>query len=128
MIDIDPLSVAFVGVPTNRPPPRMEFDARLSHLQAARRWWLVDARRRQLGAASAPNFAVYRGVVRAAYRIEGWEPAPTEEVRADTKVAGRWGFCGTPAVELLERYGFGDVTSMLPQAAQDPLGYVNCGN
>lgn len=98
--------------------------------EATRRWWRVDARRRQLGAASAPDFAlsVYRGVVRAAYRIEGWEPAPTEEVKADTKVAGRWGFWGTPAIELLERYGFGDVTSMLPQAAQNPLRYVNCGS
>jgi hypothetical protein len=98
--------------------------------EATRRWWRVDARRRELGGARAPEFAlsVYRGVVRAAYRIEGWEPAPAEEMKADTRVVGRWGFWGTPAADVLERYGFGDVTSLLPQAAQNPSRYVNCGS
>ena len=98
--------------------------------EATRRWWRVDARRRELGSPRAPDFAlsVYRGVVRAAYRIEGWEPAPSEEGKTGTNVAGRWGFWGTPAADVLERYKFGDVTSMLPQAAQNPLRYVNCGS
>lgn len=98
--------------------------------EATRRWWRVDARRRQLGGPRAPDFAlsVYRGVVRAAYRIEGWEPAPIEALKASTNMAGRWGFWGTPAADILERYKFGDVTSMLPQAAQNPLRYVNCGS
>ena len=45
-----------------------------------------------------------------------------------TKVAGRWEFWGTPAADVLERYGFGNVTTWLPQAAQNPLRYVNCGS
>ena len=45
-----------------------------------------------------------------------------------TKVAGRWEFWGTQAADVLERYGFGNVTTWLPQAAQNPLRYVNCGS
>lgn len=73
--------------------------------EATRRWWRVDVCQRQLHGPRAPEFAlsVLWGVV--AHR----------------------GFWGTPDDDVLERYGFREVTAFLPQAAQKPLRYVYCG-
>jgi hypothetical protein len=62
--------------------------------------------------------AVYRGVVRAVYRIDGWEPAPPAD--DNTKQAGRWGFRGARDPVMEDRYLYADVTAWLPRGAQAP--------
>lgn len=95
---------------------------------ATRRWWRIDRRRRTLGSTAAPDYAlaVYRGVVRAAYRIESWEPAGPDEIAADARREGRWGFIGHHDPTAEARYLLADVTAWLPQAAQNPIRYINC--
>jgi hypothetical protein len=81
---------------------------------ATREWWKLSPHHRP-----AYAFAVYNGIVRAIYAIDpdGWEQDPT---------TGRWRFSGTQDVALEEKYGFGDVSSQLPNGAQNPIRYVNC--
>jgi PD-(D/E)XK nuclease superfamily protein len=88
-------------------------------LEATSKWWVIGPARRTPGPAS-PDYAlaVHRGRVVAAYRVLGWEPAPSGE---------RWGFRGGPAPELRELYKGMDVTSYFPPGAANPLRYVNCG-
>lgn len=71
--------------------------------------------------------AVHRGVVRAVYRITGWRgPTASEAVEDPTRIP-RWAFTGERDYGMEARYGFADVTALLPQAAQNPIAYVNCG-
>lgn len=79
-----------------------------------REWWKLSPHHRPDYA-----FAVYNGIVRAVYAIDqgGWVQD------ANTK---RWQFSGTQDVALGEKYGFGDVSSQLPNGAQNPIRYVNC--
>lgn len=93
--------------------------------EATRKWWVVGPGRRQLGTSSAPQWAmaVYRGVVRAVYRIEAWEPSSDEDITQDPKRAGRWKFRGRRDPSMEERYLYGDVSRY---ASQNPLRYVNC--
>lgn len=95
---------------------------------ATRRWWRIDKRRRTLGHPRAPQWAlaVAHGVVRAVYRIDGWEPAPDEVTAANPTALGRWGFVGVRDPDLEARYLMSDVTAYLPAAAQNPIRYLNC--
>jgi uncharacterized protein len=90
---------------------------------ATRRWWRVQERRRLAGSPWAPQWAmaVYRGVVRAVYRIDGWEPWTD-----NPKPQPRWGFFGPRDTQMESRYQYADVTGWLPPSAQFPLRYVNC--
>ncbi|HYC76850.1 MAG TPA: hypothetical protein VEI02_04390 [Planctomycetota bacterium] len=69
------------------------------------------------------GIAVYRGLVRAVYRIEGWEPAQAR--RPDQKRRNRWRFSGQPAVELQHLIG-GSVAAYLDPPSQSPIRYVGC--
>jgi hypothetical protein len=91
--------------------------------EATRSAWRVGEKRRVLGAPAAPDWAmaVYQGVIRAVYRIDGWEP-----VVDSLGPYQRWSFSGRVDCEMQSRYLYGDVTAMLPQSAQAPLRYVNC--
>ncbi len=59
---------------------------------ATRRWWRVGEYRRTLGSSRAPDLAaaVWQGVVRAVYRIEGWEQPSAADIAEDPIRQGRW--------------------------------------
>jgi uncharacterized protein len=82
--------------------------------KATREWWVIAPRRRPDYA-----FAVYRGIVRAVYRIDpaGWE---RESER------GRWRFAGERDPALEAKYAWRSVAADLPSGAQNPIRYVNC--
>jgi uncharacterized protein len=82
--------------------------------------WALSERRK-----NKPKYgiAVYRGIVRAVYRIEGWERAQAR--RPDQKRQNRWRFSGVPADELRHLIG-GSVTAYLDPPSQSPTRYVNC--
>jgi uncharacterized protein len=96
--------------------------------EATRRWWVLGEIRRRRGGPGAPEWAmaVYRGVVRAVYRIEGWEAAPEASIIQDPRRRGRWGFWGARDRDMEARYLLGDVTAYLPLAGQNPIRFVNC--
>ena len=81
--------------------------------EMARGWWKVGARRERAQWA----LAVSDGVVRAVYRIRGWEPA---------RAGNRWGFRGHRDPEMEREYVHRDVSSYLDGDAYYTLTYVNC--
>ena len=78
-----------------------------------REWWVMRPSRRPEIALS-----VYRGIVRAAFRIESdsWERNEN----------GRWRFAAHRDPELEARYAWSDVSSWLPDGSQNSIRYVNC--
>lgn len=100
--------------------------------EATRKWWRIGPQRRQIGTTKAPDWAmaVYGGVVRAVYRIEGWVQPTEADVAQDSSRVGRWGFCGKRDQEMEEIYLYRDVSGYLTAAsgfaAQNPVRYVNC--
>lgn len=92
--------------------------------EATRKWWKVGAWARQLGAPSAPEWAmaVFGGVVRALYRIEAWEPATAAEIADDPKRSGRWKFRGRRDAAMEALYLHGDVSGYLG-VSQNPILY-----
>lgn len=95
---------------------------------ATRSAWKVGERRN--GAEYA--FAVFEGVVREVYRIEGWFPAGSTfnnrwngEHAEREELEGRWEFVGTLAPESVrKRYLNRYVGHILSQGAQNPIYYV----
>ena len=87
--------------------------------EATRGEWVIGARRSKAQYA----LAVFRGIVRAAYRIEKWEPATA--LKPDQKQRSRWRFTGTDATNLHHLVGR-DVTKYLGKASQNPIRYANC--
>lgn len=81
--------------------------------EMTRGWWRAGARRERAEWA----FAVDDGVVRAVYRIDGWEPA---------RAGNRWGFRGRRDPEMEQCYLHGDVSGYLTSDSLLPLSYVNC--
>jgi uncharacterized protein len=107
------------------------FDHRMTDeelYEATRKWWRVGAHTRTLGTPLAPEWAmsVYGGIVRAVYRIQGWEGAAPEDIDADPIRAGRWVFRGTRDRQMENVYLNGDVSAYLRQT-QNPVRLVNCG-
>ena len=102
--------------------PRRHVDDDHELYEATRKWWKVGPRRN--GARYA--MAVYGGVVRGVFAIEGWEPAGPDDIAKDPKRRDRWAFVGSRSRELEAHYLFGDVTAMFPQGNQTPFKYVNC--
>ena len=101
--------------------------------QATRKWWKIGGIRRDLTLRTAPCWAmpVYAGVVRAVYRIDGWEPSEHHDVQADPKRVGRWVFHGLRDPEMESRYLNRDVSAYLRSTdtgnpTQNPLRFVNC--
>lgn len=101
--------------------------------EATRKWWRISPLRHQIGSTRAPEWAmaVFRGVVRAVYRIEAWEQPAARDVAEDPTRAGRWAFHGTRDQVMETIYLHGDVSSYLRSAtdvpSQTPIRYVNCG-
>jgi hypothetical protein len=95
---------------------------------ATRQWWVIGAERMKLGTSRSPEWAlaVYRGVVRAVYRIERWRPPSAKQIVAEPQLKGRWAFTGKLDPELTKRYVGSDVSAKLPLSAQNPIRYVNC--
>lgn len=95
---------------------------------ATRQWWRIGAERMKLGTSRSPVWAmaVYKGVVRAVYRIEGWRPPSANQISADQSLKGRWAFTGELDSEMTARYAGSDVSAKLPVSAQNPIRYVNC--
>ena len=62
--------------------------------EATRKWWKIGPTERQIGSSVAPRWAmaVYRGIVRAVYRIEAWERPPEDYLAVYPDDAPRWGF------------------------------------
>jgi hypothetical protein len=71
--------------------------------------WVIGANRRALGGPRAPDYAfgVYRGVVRAVYKIEAWtaDPRPLQPGKP-----ARWVFTGHPDTGLASDYLGRDVS------------------
>jgi hypothetical protein len=79
--------------------------------EITRQAWRMDPYRHNPDRA----FAVANGVVRAVYRIHGWEPTD----------GGRWRFHGELDEELTQRYGSVDVSDEIGRAT-NPVRYINC--
>ena len=86
--------------------------------EATSKWWVVAESRRDGGPAS-PDYAlaVINGRVVTAFRIAGWQAAPTGH---------RWGFTGQVSEELTALYRGLDVTRYFPPGAANPVRYVHC--
>ena len=95
---------------------------------ATRQWWRIGADRMKLGTPRSPEWAmaVYKGVVRAVYKIERWRPPSARQVAANPRLKGRWAFTGKLASEMTARYAGSEVSAKLPVSAQNPIRYVNC--
>jgi hypothetical protein len=95
--------------------------------EATRQWWRVGSDKRSGPCAPQWAMAVYRGVVRAVYRIDGWERASEKDLTANPSIKGKWRFFGEIDSVMTERFKYADVTDELPQSAQNPIRYLNCG-
>ena len=87
--------------------------------EATRKWWRINPRRNPQFA-----FAVYHGIVREVYRIDGWE-GPEHVVR-NGKTSLRWGFSGSIDAEATTLYKDHSVHEYLPRGLRTPTVYVNC--
>jgi uncharacterized protein len=128
-VDIDP-SHRVVLIRLNKSFERLMSATAL--YEGTRGWWKVGAGARKLGSPTAPEWAlaVSRGVVRAVYRIEGWEEPSQALIAGDPKREGRWGFFGEPDAAMEARYLNRDVSSYLRSLdgvpSQNPIRYVGC--
>ena len=95
---------------------------------ATRQWWRIGTDRMKLGTPRSPEWAiaVYKGVGRAVYKIEGWRPPSAKQVAAEPRLKGRWAFMGKLDSEMTDCYKGSDVSAELPVSAQNPIRYVNC--
>lgn len=92
-------------------------------LEKTRKWWRLGERRTRAEWA----FAVHDGIVRAAFRIDGWERPSAEDLRDNPQRHGRWAFIGEIDPDVTERFRYADVRSRLGKAgSQNPVRYVNC--
>jgi uncharacterized protein len=94
-------------------PPAFRRGSDRQRYEMTRGWWKAGARRERAQWA----FAVSDGVVRAVYRISGWEPA---------RAGNRWGFRGHRDPEMEREYVHRDVSSYVGNGARSALTYVNC--
>jgi hypothetical protein len=86
---------------------------------ATRKWWVLNPDR-------DPDYAfsVVGGVVKAVYKIAGWEQPPVQERVG--RLERRWAFRGVVDPEREGRYVGTDVTEYFPRGAANPVRYVNC--
>ena len=97
--------------------------------EATRGVWKIGARRNSVRHV----LALYQGVVKEVYAVEGWEPANwraysfrAEKLKAREKQdVGRWQFKGSAAKEpIRSRYLGKDVSKYLVKGAMNPIQYV----
>jgi uncharacterized protein len=113
-----------------------QFNVHLSEselYEATRKWWVVGSGRREAGSWQAPRWAmsVFGGVVRAVYRIDGWERPTAADIADGPKRQGRWAFFGARDPDMETLYLHRDVWAYLRdpvsgRASQSPLRYVHC--
>ncbi len=74
---------------------RVEMDEEALYV-ATRQWWRIGADRMKLGTPRSPEWAmaVYKGVVRAVYKIERWEASLGESGRRQSQAQGSLGLHG----------------------------------
>jgi serine/threonine protein kinase len=94
---------------------------------ATRGVWRIGPRRERAQYA----MAVFRGVVREVYAIEGWHHAGTTHYETcdatNMRVPGRWEFTGRLAPEeVREKYVGRSVADYFKQGMQSPVVYINC--
>lgn len=93
--------------------------------EATRGIWKVGRRRERADYA----FAVNRGIVREAYRIDAWYPAVTLDYETrdliESRGSGRWEFEGSVAEDIREEYVGKSARSYLGKSSQNPIRYVN---
>lgn len=97
--------------------------------EATRKSWRVGGERRRLGGRAAPVWAmaVFDGIIRAVYRIEGWEQAPRGDQDADVPDEIHWAFRGWRDPNMETRYCGRDVSDETNgPGRQNPIRYVNC--
>lgn len=97
--------------------------------EATRGWWKVGPRREKAEYA----LAVFQGVVKAVYEIDGWHAAgttpPAVPIRRGVEPGrGRWEFTGSLAPEEVRyKYLGKSVKHYLPtRGGMTPFLYVNC--
>lgn len=81
--------------------------------------WVLGKRREKARYA----FAVYNGLIRAAYTIERWHPVSNRS--PSQKTTNRWRFDGNIAPEL-QHYIGGSTIRYAAIGAQNPIRYLNC--
>jgi hypothetical protein len=81
--------------------------------------WVIGKRREKARYA----FALFRGIVRAVYRIDRWYPAT--EKREGYNASNRWYFDGEVASDLLHYIGGSVIAHHGIANAQNPIRYVN---
>jgi hypothetical protein len=96
--------------------------------EATRGAWVIGENRNKAKYA----FAVYVGIVREVYEIQGWFPfGSTEMFTRDYDVEDdprRWEFVGRIAKpDVRKKYLYGSVTHYYPKTSQNPITYVNVG-
>ena len=69
-------------------------------------------------------FSIVGGVVKAVYRIDGWEQPPAGERVG--RLEHRWAFRGAVDPERQRRYVGGDVSDYFKRGNASPVMYVNC--
>lgn len=111
------IEVPCLLITVNRLFARNVDDARLYEI--TRGDWVVGNRREKARFA----LGVFRGLVRAAYRIERWESVTA--TGPGQRKSRRWRFSGSIANDLHHLIG-GDVTAYLGKASQNPIRYVHC--
>ncbi len=96
--------------------------------EATRKYWRVSQRWTEPSAPRSPThvLSVAEGVVRAAYRIDHWEPASDQAISEDPVREGRLAMSGKRDLEMEARCLGRDVTEYLPTGNQNPVTYVNC--
>ena len=87
--------------------------------EATRKWWVVNPDR---GPEYA--FSIFGGVVKAAYKIDGWEQPPRDQRVG--RLERRWAFYGRIDPRMEERYRGTDVSEHFPRGAANPIRYLNC--
>jgi len=93
--------------------------------EATRGIWVCGKRRENIKYA----FAVYHGVIREVYELKKWEPGNPKSYKTrqfGSKVLNRWQFCGKVSKVLSEKYRGASVADYFPDAARNPLRYLNC--
>lgn len=88
--------------------------------EATRKWWRYSGRRKPVWA-----FAVYDGIVRAVFKIEGDWVGPSPDELTD-RSKGRKKFSGRRDREMEDRYLWTHVGDYMPAGSQNPLRYVGC--
>lgn len=144
LMSIDDINVAYGAVPITIDSGHPVVLIRINRLfardmsydelyEATRKWWVVGPERRKPGSPVAPQWAmaVFGGIVRAVYRIDGWQRPSQEDIAVDPKRRKRWAFNGERDPKLEAIYMHRDVWANLRdpvsgRASQNPMRYVNC--